>query len=76
VIRDVIEDELEQAFSGKKTPRAALDSSVARGNELLRQFEQATREVSSHGLGFTSGFASRIFSPLSKATICSKASPK
>jgi sn-glycerol 3-phosphate transport system substrate-binding protein len=43
LIRDVIEDELEQAFAGKKGAKAALDSAVARGNELLRQFERATR---------------------------------
>jgi len=43
LVRDAIEDELEQAFAGKKTAQAALDSAVARGNELLRQFEQATR---------------------------------
>jgi sn-glycerol 3-phosphate transport system substrate-binding protein len=41
LIRDVIDDELEQAFSGKKTAQAALDSAVARGNKLLRQFERA-----------------------------------
>jgi sn-glycerol 3-phosphate transport system substrate-binding protein len=40
LIRDVIEDELEQAFSGRKTAKAALDSAVARGNKLLRQFER------------------------------------
>jgi sn-glycerol 3-phosphate transport system substrate-binding protein len=43
LIRDVIEDELEKAFAGKKSAQAALDSAVARGNELLRQFERATR---------------------------------
>jgi sn-glycerol 3-phosphate transport system substrate-binding protein len=43
LIRDVIEDELEQALAGKKSAKAALDSAVARGNELLRQFERATR---------------------------------
>jgi sn-glycerol 3-phosphate transport system substrate-binding protein len=43
LIRDVIEDELEQAFAGKKGAKAALDSAVTRGNELLRQFERATR---------------------------------
>jgi len=42
LIRDVIEDELEQAFSGKKPAQAALDSAVARGNRLLRQFERAS----------------------------------
>jgi sn-glycerol 3-phosphate transport system substrate-binding protein len=41
LIRDVIDDELEQAFSGKKTAREALDSAVERGNRLLRQFERA-----------------------------------
>ncbi len=41
LIRDVIDDELEQAFSGKKSAQAALDSAVERGNKLLRQFERA-----------------------------------
>lgn len=41
-IRDVIEDELEQVFSGKKPAQAALDSAVERGNKLLRQFERAS----------------------------------
>jgi sn-glycerol 3-phosphate transport system substrate-binding protein len=41
LIRDVIEDELEQVFSGKKTAQAALDHAVERGNRLLRQFERA-----------------------------------
>jgi sn-glycerol 3-phosphate transport system substrate-binding protein len=40
LIRAVIEDELEQAFSGKKSAQAAMDSAVARGNKLLRQFER------------------------------------
>jgi sn-glycerol 3-phosphate transport system substrate-binding protein len=41
LIRDVIDEELELAFSGKKTAQQALDSAVARGNRLLRQFERA-----------------------------------
>jgi sn-glycerol 3-phosphate transport system substrate-binding protein len=41
LIRGVIEEELEQAFSGKKSAQAALDSAVERGNRLLRQFERA-----------------------------------
>ena len=41
LIRDVIDDELEHAFSGKKSAQAALDSAVERGNRLLRQFEHA-----------------------------------
>jgi sn-glycerol 3-phosphate transport system substrate-binding protein len=40
-VRDVIEDELEQAISGKVAPKAALDSAVRRGNEILRRFEKA-----------------------------------
>jgi sn-glycerol 3-phosphate transport system substrate-binding protein len=41
LIRDVIDDELEHAFSGKKTAQEALDSAISRGNRLLRQFERA-----------------------------------
>lgn len=44
LIRGVIEDELEQAFAGKKDAQAALDSAVERGNKLLRQFERASPE--------------------------------
>src|SRR4030088_217574 len=41
LLRDVIDDELEQAFAGKKSAQAAMDSAVERGNRLLRQFERA-----------------------------------
>jgi sn-glycerol 3-phosphate transport system substrate-binding protein len=41
LIRDVIDEELEQAFSGKRTAQAALDYAAERGNRLLRQFERA-----------------------------------
>jgi sn-glycerol 3-phosphate transport system substrate-binding protein len=41
LIRDAIEDELEQAFSGKKSAQEALDAAAERGNRLLRQFERA-----------------------------------
>ena len=41
LIRVVIDDELEQAFAGKKSAQQALDSAVERGNHLLRQFERA-----------------------------------
>jgi sn-glycerol 3-phosphate transport system substrate-binding protein len=41
LIRDAIEDELERAFTGKKSAQAALDSAVERGNRMLRQFERA-----------------------------------
>jgi sn-glycerol 3-phosphate transport system substrate-binding protein len=43
VIRDIIEQELEQAFSGNKSAKGALDSAVTRGNEVLRKLEQANR---------------------------------
>jgi sn-glycerol 3-phosphate transport system substrate-binding protein len=43
LIRDVIEDQLEQAFAGKKSAQEALDTSVSSGNDLLRQFERANR---------------------------------
>jgi sn-glycerol 3-phosphate transport system substrate-binding protein len=41
LIRDVIDDELEQAFSARKSAQAAMDSAVERGNRLLRQFERS-----------------------------------
>ena len=41
LIRGVIDEELEQAFAGKKSAQEALDSAVQRGNRLLRQFERA-----------------------------------
>ncbi|MCK6430718.1 MAG: extracellular solute-binding protein, partial [Burkholderiaceae bacterium] len=41
--RTVIEEELEAAFAGKKSPKAALDDAVKRANEILRQFEAANR---------------------------------
>jgi sn-glycerol 3-phosphate transport system substrate-binding protein len=43
LVRSVIEDELEAAFSGKATAQQALDAAVTRGNKLLRQFERASR---------------------------------
>ena len=43
LVRDVIEEELEFAFAGKKSAKSALDSAVKRGNDLLRQFEKANR---------------------------------
>ncbi|HET9579875.1 MAG TPA: sn-glycerol-3-phosphate ABC transporter substrate-binding protein UgpB [Usitatibacter sp.] len=41
--REVIEEEMEAAFAGKKTPKQALDDAVRRGNEILRKFEAANR---------------------------------
>jgi len=42
--REVIEEEMEAAFAGKKTPKAALDDATRRGNEILRRFEAANKE--------------------------------
>ncbi|MFS8038004.1 sn-glycerol-3-phosphate ABC transporter substrate-binding protein UgpB [Xanthobacter sp. AM11] len=40
-IRDVIEEELEETLSGRKTLQAALAAAQKRGNDLLRAFEKA-----------------------------------
>src|SRR3546814_2109437 len=40
-IRDLINDEMENVWAGKKTAQQALDDAVASGNRLLRQFEKA-----------------------------------
>jgi sn-glycerol 3-phosphate transport system substrate-binding protein len=42
-IRDVMDEELEAVWAGKKTPKDALDAIVKRGNELLRQFERTNK---------------------------------
>ena len=39
--RDIINEELEAIWSGKKTAQQGLDDAVARGNKLLRKFEKA-----------------------------------
>jgi len=42
-IRDVVDEELEAVWSGKKDAKAALDEAVKRGNELVRKFEAANK---------------------------------
>jgi len=42
-IRGIIDEELEAIWAGEKTAQEAMDSAVARGNPLLRRFEQANR---------------------------------
>jgi sn-glycerol 3-phosphate transport system substrate-binding protein len=42
-IRDVINEELEAVWAGKKTAKEALDEAVKRGNALLRKFEAANK---------------------------------
>jgi sn-glycerol 3-phosphate transport system substrate-binding protein len=41
VIRDIVQEELEDALAGRKAAKAALDDAVRRGNEILSQFERA-----------------------------------
>ncbi|MEI2267418.1 sn-glycerol-3-phosphate ABC transporter substrate-binding protein UgpB [Erwinia sp. CGal63] len=42
-IRTIVDEELEGVWTGKKTPQAALDNAVTRGNVLLRRFEQSVK---------------------------------
>jgi sn-glycerol 3-phosphate transport system substrate-binding protein len=41
--REVIEEEMEGVFAGKKAAKSALDEAVRRGNEILRKFEAANK---------------------------------
>ena len=41
--REVIEEELEAVFAGRKEAKAALDDAVRRGNDILRRFEAANK---------------------------------
>jgi sn-glycerol 3-phosphate transport system substrate-binding protein len=43
-IRDVIDEELENVWSGKKDAKTALDSAVARSNELVDRFARTAKE--------------------------------
>jgi sn-glycerol 3-phosphate transport system substrate-binding protein len=40
-IRTIIEEECEKALNGEQDAQAALDSAVARGNKVLRDFQRA-----------------------------------
>jgi sn-glycerol 3-phosphate transport system substrate-binding protein len=42
-IRDVVDEELENVWAGKKDASTALDDAVKRGNELLKRFEAANK---------------------------------
>jgi sn-glycerol 3-phosphate transport system substrate-binding protein len=37
-VRDAIEEQMENIFSGKKTPKQGLDDAVAKGNDILKEF--------------------------------------
>jgi sn-glycerol 3-phosphate transport system substrate-binding protein len=43
-IRDIIAEDFETIFAGKKGAQTALDDAVNRGNALLRQFERNTQQ--------------------------------
>jgi len=42
-IRTIIEEECENALAGKQDAKVALDSAVARGNKVLRDFQRSIR---------------------------------
>jgi sn-glycerol 3-phosphate transport system substrate-binding protein len=42
-IRGVIDEELENVWTGKKTAKEALDNAVKRGDELLTRFQRANK---------------------------------
>jgi len=42
-IRTIIDEELEQVWSNKKSPKEGLDAAVKRGNEQLERFQQANK---------------------------------
>ncbi|MEW6257929.1 MAG: sn-glycerol-3-phosphate ABC transporter substrate-binding protein UgpB [Pseudomonadota bacterium] len=42
-IRSILEEELEAALQGRQSAQGALDSTVARGNKVLREFEASQR---------------------------------
>ena len=42
-IRTIVDEEMEQVWSGKKAPKEALDAIVRRGDEQLERFEKANK---------------------------------
>ncbi len=42
-LRNIQYEEVERAFQGQQTAQQALDSSVSRGNKVLREFEKANK---------------------------------
>jgi sn-glycerol 3-phosphate transport system substrate-binding protein len=41
--REVIEEEMEAVFAGKKDAKSAMDTAVKRGNDILRRFQAANK---------------------------------
>jgi sn-glycerol 3-phosphate transport system substrate-binding protein len=44
-VRDVIDEELEAIWAGKKTVKQGLDDAVRRGNEVIERFNRANKET-------------------------------
>jgi sn-glycerol 3-phosphate transport system substrate-binding protein len=42
-VRTIVDEEMEQVWSGKKSAKDALDTVVKRGNEQLERFEKANK---------------------------------
>ena len=43
-VRDVMDEELEAVWAGKKTAKQGLDDAVRRGNEVIERFNRANKE--------------------------------
>jgi sn-glycerol 3-phosphate transport system substrate-binding protein len=43
-IRDIIDEELENVWSGKKSAKDALDAATTRGNEQIEKFARTAKE--------------------------------
>jgi len=41
--REVIEEEMEGVFAGKKDAKTAMEDAARRGNEILRKFQAANK---------------------------------
>ena len=42
-LRNIVQEEMEKALQGQQTAQATLDTAVARGNRVLRDFEKSAR---------------------------------
>ena len=42
-IRTIVDEEMEQVWAGRKTPKQGLDEAVRRGNELLERFQKSAK---------------------------------
>jgi sn-glycerol 3-phosphate transport system substrate-binding protein len=42
-VRTIVDEEMENIWSGKKQPKQALDDAIRRGNEQLERFEKTSK---------------------------------